>query len=130
MNPDCRALLPADKFDIERARATIALGYPQVDTILPALLEWMKDMNWPVAQTLQPFLASIGLPLLPHVRRVFDTSDEMWKYWVVRCIVGESPELARVLEPELHRLASAPTSIEREAGLDEAAQQVLARIAM
>jgi hypothetical protein len=130
MNPDHRALLPANKLDIERARSIIALGYPQVDTILPELLEWMKDMNWPVAQTLQPFLASIGLPLLPHVRRVLDASDEMWKYWVVCCIVGESPELARVFKPELHRLASAPTSAEREAGLDEAAQRVLARIAM
>lgn len=122
------ALLPSDKLETDKAEAIIAQGFPAVEPVLPALLEWMQDINWPVAQTLQPFLASIGVPLAPHVRHVLETKDEIWKYWVVRYLVGESIELARVLKPELQHLALEPTPSEREEELDVVAKEILQRI--
>ncbi|HJW25234.1 MAG TPA: DUF5071 domain-containing protein [Rhodocyclaceae bacterium] len=122
------ALLPSDKLETDKAEAIIGQGFPAVEPILPALLEWMQDINWPVAQTLQPFLAGIGVPLAPHVRHVLETQDEIWKYWVVRCLVGESIELARALKPELQRLALEPTPTEREEELDVVAKEILQRI--
>jgi hypothetical protein len=125
MRPNLSALLPKDKTDTDKAEAVVALGYPVVEPILPALIEWMQDMNWPVARTLQPFLASIGRPLIPHVRRVLSTSDEIWKYGVLHGIVRESAELALELSPELERLARSPTPAERQEKLDELAKDVL-----
>lgn len=125
MHPVLVALLPADKFETDKAGELTALGFPTIGPILPALLEWMQDINWPVAQTLQPFLATIGLPLLPHVRRILETSDDIWKYWVISCIVGKSRELTQALVPELQRLASAPTPSEREEELDTLAREIL-----
>ena len=125
MRSDLVALLPRDKMDTERAEAVIALGFPAVEPILPALLEWIQDMNWPVAEVLQPFLADIGSPLLPHVRRILETDDDVWKYWVLRCIVAESPELRAMLVDDLKRLAAKPTSGEQSEELDALAKELL-----
>ncbi|HLA95961.1 MAG TPA: DUF5071 domain-containing protein, partial [Pyrinomonadaceae bacterium] len=105
--------------------AAIAAGYPAVEPVLPQLLEWLQDMNWPVAQTLATFLAGIGPPLIPHVKKIFETDDEIWKYWVIREILTESQPLTEALQTELKRIASYPTKSELEEELDVEAREVL-----
>jgi hypothetical protein len=118
-------LVPRDKLDLERAEAAIGAGYPAVKPVLPELLEWLQDMNWPVARLLAPFLASIGAPLETDVRRVLESSDDIWKYWVIHSVVAKSPELARLFWSELQRLASNPTENERAEELNELARGIL-----
>ena len=118
-------LLPLTKHDTAKAEQLVALGYPQVASLLPALLEWMQDLNWPVSQKLQPLLAGIGAPLAPHVRTILATNDETWKYSVLVGLVARSAELARQLEPDLVRLASQPTDAERQESLDQEAREIL-----
>lgn len=125
MPPDLAALVPTHKSDTEKVRAIVALGYPAVAPIIPRLLEWMQDLNWPVAQELHPFLASIGAPLAPEVRRILETDDETWKFWILGMVVAESAELAALLRPELGRLAAHPTPDEREEGLHKVARAIL-----
>lgn len=81
--PDTTHLLPVDKHDLPKAEAIVALGYPAVEELLPALLAWMQDPNWPVAKVLMPFLAGIGEPLAPHLCAIFESDDDVWKYWVL-----------------------------------------------
>jgi hypothetical protein len=119
--------LPEHKRDTKRAKAIIRLGYPKVEPVLPVLMEWMQDINWPVAQTLQPFLASIGAPLAPYVRSVWRTDDDLWKYWVIICIVAESSDLTVALLPELERLALEPSEGECDEKIDIVAQNILRR---
>ncbi|SEB73073.1 DUF5071 domain-containing protein [Bradyrhizobium erythrophlei] len=126
MRSDLAALLPKDKMDTERAKAIIALNHAEVEPLLPALLEWMQDINWPVAQVLQPFLARVGRPLAPHVRNVLETDDDVWKGWVLRHIVAESPELQAMLGGDIERLANHPTPGERAEELDILAKELLA----
>jgi len=120
-----RSLLPQSKFDTEKAEALAALGYPAVAPILPELFLWLQDYNWPVAHVLAPFLSSIGLPLLPHVRDILVTDDDLWKYWVLSCAVEPSPPLAQALRKELLRLADAPTPNEVAEELDMKARGIL-----
>ena len=101
-------LVPRDKFDFERANAAIAAGYPVVAPILPQLLVWIQDMNWPIADPLAAFFATIGAPLAPYMRVIFETDDAIWKSWIVTKVVAESPDLARVLHPDLQQIASLP----------------------
>ena len=110
---------------MERARAAVAAGYPAVDPILPELLEWLQDCNWPVSHILAPFLTSIGSPLIPHIRRILDTDDEIWKYWMISVIMRDSFELASAFRDELKRLVSSPTEREAREELNEVAQEVL-----
>ena len=89
---DPRELLPRSTRDREAARAVIALGYPAVAPVLPDLLEWLQDYNWPVARPIGEFLASIPEPMVPHIRAVLDGNDLIWKYWCIE--VTDSPPLA------------------------------------
>lgn len=123
---DIRSLIPQHKSDCDRARAAVAAGYPAVAPILPDLLVWLQDHNWPVAKILAPFLSSIGSPLIPHIRNIFDTDDEVWKYWVISIIMRESREVAEAFRGELERLAYSPTQREITEELDEEAQVTLA----
>ena len=85
----------------------------------------MQDINWPVAQTLAPFLASIGKPLIPHLTKIFETDDEIWKSWVISGIVEESPELAFAFRKYLERVADNPTPDEYEEQVSDYATDVL-----
>jgi hypothetical protein len=88
-------------------------------------VEWLQDYNWPVALVLAPFLASIGAPLVPHVRHVLDSNDDVWKYWIVERILGQSRELAGAFRADIERLAWSPTLEESQQEVDEVAQGVL-----
>lgn len=122
---DIEAFIPRDKHDIERAEAAIRIGYPAVAPILPELLEWLQDMNWPVAQVLAPFLASIGSPIIPHIHQIFNTDDEIWKYWIISRIMSESQEVATAFRADIERIAYSPTERELEEELNESAHNLL-----
>jgi len=123
---DLRTMMPRDKLDTEKAAAVVALGYPAVEPVIEEMLQWMQDINWPVAQIFQPFLATIGAPLVPYIRTIFETDDHIWKLWVLEGVIGPSADLRAIFHPEIERFASAPTSDEQAEGLDEVAQNVLA----
>jgi hypothetical protein len=121
---ELQELVPKHKSDWERAEAIVRLGYPAVVPILPQLLEWIQDYNWPVAHVLFPFLASIGEPLAPYVRDVLATNDTIWKAWIMG-IVAASPPLAASLQAELQRLAAMIPQDEDEEWLLEATMRAL-----
>lgn len=103
------SIVPKDKLDTGSVALIEALGFPAVEPVMPQILEWMQDINWPVAQALQPFLAGIGAPLTPYIRAILATEDETWKYWALACIVSFSDALSETLRTDLKRLARSPT---------------------
>jgi uncharacterized protein DUF5071 len=126
MATDLSELVPKHKFDLGTAQEAVAAGFPTVAPILPDLMKWIQDCNWPVAHILAPFLASIGEPLLPEVRRVLETTDGVWKYWTLARIVAHWPkDLIVKLRPELLRLGTSPTPSEREDEVDVYAREIL-----
>ena len=117
------------KFDSENANRLIALGYPTVAPVLPHMVEWIQDMNWPVAKLVAPFLGSLGAPILPEIRKVLDGDDLIWKYWVISELIGRLPvELAKEFRADLERLAFSPTDEERLEELDQQAKNELERL--
>jgi hypothetical protein len=114
-------MMPADKYDVGAAEAIVASG--NADD--PRLLEWVQDLNWPVAQILAPFLASAGRILAPAIREVLASHDNTWKWSVMTGVIARSPELVALLRPELERIAAAPSVGERDADLDRMAGELL-----
>ena len=127
MRRDTNFLTITDKYDIANAEAIVALDFSAVEPLVPFLLEWVQDINWPVARVLCPFLASIGVPLAPHIRRILQTSDDTWKYSLLVGVVAESTSLATELDPELQRLIWFATPGEREEGLNTYASEIILR---
>ena len=118
-------LIPKSKYDVETARLAVQAGFPSVEPILYELLQWLQDYNWPVAHELFGFLASVGTPLAPHIRRAFAGDDYVWQYWLCG-LFRESPDLYAIFRPEVHRIVSAPTAQEHAEELDQVCAELIA----
>lgn len=123
--PPTSPLIPEHKFDQDAVQAAIAAGWPAVLPVLPALLAWLQDMNWPVARKLAPFLASIGAPLAPAIRQVLNGDDSIWKVNLIVELVTDSPALRDALAADLRRLAAHPSAGDRAEQVDQAALDAL-----
>ena len=124
---DIRCLLPRHKSDVERAKTLANLGYPAVAPILPELVEWLQDMNWPVAPVVLSILIPIGIPLVPLIRDVLEADDEIWKYWVLTVLIPQSPPLYEALRERVRQIAMITPCSEEEVTVQEAALKVLER---
>lgn len=102
------ALVPRDKHDFERLNALITAGPSAAIPILDELLVWLQDINWPIASPLADFLVNVGEPLVPHLKKILSSGDEMWIYWVLSFLIKRLPaELIHQLSFELEALATA-----------------------
>lgn len=122
---DLKSVLPKDKHDIQAVERCINIGYPKIIPILPELLTWIQDMNWPVAKVLAPFLSTIADHLETEIRTVFQSNDETWKYSLMTEIIVNSSKLRTNLNDELLRLAEKPTESEQIEKLDLIAMDIL-----
>lgn len=118
-------LVPKSKHDLVAAKAAVKAGYPAVEPVLDELTEWLQDSNWPVAHILAPFLASLGRPMIPSIDFVFSTDDDVWKYWMITCLIGKNSELFDHYKPLLIRIATNPSENEKREELDEVARDAL-----
>lgn len=121
-------LVPKNKFDTSGIETLRGLDDEEIAPVLPYLLEWIQDLNWPVAAEVIPVLAMHSTALLPHIRRVLsrDETDGMWKYWVVTALLPRFPNAdIAVLADVLERIAGEPTADEAEAEADIAAGELL-----
>ncbi len=120
-----RECLPRHKQDFARAKSATDLGLPEVAPILPHLLTWLQDGNWPVSRPIAGFLVTVGEPLVEPIRHVLRSEDQLWKYWVLAMLVQEVSLLRRNLRSELLRIADVPLAGECEEGLPALASQIL-----
>jgi pimeloyl-ACP methyl ester carboxylesterase len=106
----------------EQARAIVRRGYPEVASLLPDLVAWLQDLNWPGALTIAEFLVSIGAPVLPHIKAVLASQDRIWQYWIItEVVVHLEPDVVATLVPELKALAMQ----DDEDGAGDAARRLL-----
>lgn len=95
---------------------------------MPQLMEWMKDINWPVAQTILPLLVSYEDETISIAADILkpDQEDEIWKYWIITHFVPAlSSRNQRILINEIRRIAYHPTNGEQAEEVDEAAREYL-----
>ncbi len=120
------ACIPKDKFDTDAVARAAALGFPALNPILPELLVWMQDLNWPVAQDLAPLLAQAGVEIVAPIKSIFVGGDLGWTYFL---IVGVLPhvnnEVWAPLVADLRRFAEHPTPEQKLEELDEIALDTL-----
>ena len=116
-------LIPKDKFDIETAEKLKEHSFEEIKPIIPELLQWLQDLNWPVskpiAEILIPFSENIALEILQILRG----EDEMWKYWII-LVFGEISKNQLVLN-EIKRISKNPTTGEIESETHKIAKQIM-----
>lgn len=120
-----KELIPKDKFDIETAEKLNQYSIDELRPIVPALLEWLQDGNWPVAHPVKLYLEKHVKHIQNEILTVFRTDDTYWKYWVI-LLLGEGIDDERLIN-EIKRIALAPTDLEKEDEVDQMAHELIAK---
>ncbi|MGH1470272.1 MAG: DUF5071 domain-containing protein [Cellvibrionaceae bacterium] len=112
-------ILPVDKGDLE-ACDNLALASDEL--VLPhlkELLAWLQDMNWPVADKVSSRLSILGAELVPELRAILKSEDEVWKFWIVsRFLYQVSDDVFEALFFNLKKIQNKPTLAEKKEQVD------------
>lgn len=124
-----RNLIPKDKFDTSSFGQLMALSGEDADVIIPDILEWIQDMNWPVAPYMIKVLAKHRNVTEKHLPVLLkpEQMDAEWKLHIIRNLLREwtsCPDDDRITA-EIARIADHPTEEERMEEVDAAAREYL-----
>lgn len=106
-------IVPTHNLDLDTCNNLSLASDEEIYEKIPELLEWIQDINWPVAQLICKRLENIGSPLIEPVRKILHGSDDIWKYWVISILLGRADkDIVCSLKPELERIINNPTNSE------------------
>ena len=116
-------LIPKDKFDIETVELLYGYSFDELEPIIPRLLEWLQDGNWPVSRPLGIFLKTMPSDkIAPYIMDILNGKDFEWKYFVIIILgSGDKSKIDQSFLDEIKRLAFEPTEIEIKCDLQEIA---------
>lgn len=121
--------MPIDKSDYERVNQLKSLNPSIIIALIPNLIEWLQDINWPIAKEIVKLLLQYPEETIPHIKDVLKTGDEMWKEWSLRCFVKHlPPTLIKEFNADLIRIAYTPTKGELLEEVNETALEILENI--
>ena len=123
-------IVPAHKTDLAACHNLSMASDEEVIEKMDELLEWVQDINWPVAPRICERLKNIGSPLIEPIRKILVGTDEIWKYWVISNILERaSNEVVFSLKAELENIVKNPTESEVAEEVNIVAGEVLAKCA-
>lgn len=118
--------LPRNKYDFERMNQLKKLNREEILPFLPGLMEWIQDMNWPIASEVSELLLKYPAEIVPLIKEVLATNDHVWKYWCLEILVKRLPEgFRKQFESELMRMVERPSEGEKLEELDVTAMEIL-----
>ncbi|MFJ7661116.1 DUF5071 domain-containing protein [Lysinibacillus sp. NPDC097162] len=121
--------LPRNKHDIDKVEEIKKLDSNILVSLLPELLVFTQDMNWPVAPGVLEILLTFPKEIVPHVHAVLSSDDDNWKWFILHFLVIELPLESRgKFKGYLIRVAQNPTENELAEELDEIAKEILATL--
>jgi hypothetical protein len=102
------------------------IGYPRVKSVIPELLEWIRDMNWPGAEEIAELLATVDEEIIPYVKQVLRSGEGIWIIWVLSEVVSKwDNDLISLIKENLWELASTLDSNLLIEGVDVQALKLL-----
>ncbi|MFS0870370.1 DUF5071 domain-containing protein [Paenibacillus xylanilyticus] len=123
---DLHTLLPRDRHDFERVNDLKNIDQLDLIKLIPELLEWLQDINCPIAIEISKLLLTVPQETIPYIRNVIAGEDDIWKEWCLRYFVMELPtELLQSLQEDIERIAYRPTKGEELEEVQTTAQELL-----
>ena len=108
-----KELIPKDKGDVKTAEKLKSYSYSEVKNIVPELLTWIQDMNWPVAGPVSDYLQSISEYITDDIITILNGNDDVWKYWCVSIFgLNAIKPIDPKLMMEFKRIATNPSKNE------------------
>ncbi|GFI03609.1 hypothetical protein IMSAGC005_02446 [Lachnospiraceae bacterium] len=121
-------LIPKNIFDLSGIDELGKLSDDEILPILPRLLEWMKDMNWPVAKEMPMLLSRHQKVLIPSIIEALqpEQTESDWKTYIIQILLPLlDKDSLLLLKPSLERIAQSPTWGEESEKTDCEARQLL-----
>ena len=121
-------LIPKNIFDFSGIDELKLLSDEEIMPILPALLEWMKDMNWPIAREMPMLLSKHQKVLIPYIIEALrpEQSECDWKTFIIwKLLPLLDKEYLSMLKISLERIAESPTRGEEYEQTNIAARELL-----
>jgi hypothetical protein len=116
-------LVPKDKFDLQVIQELEKLSFEQLAPIIPNLLEWLQDMNWPVAKPIANVLEPFVDRMIPNIIKILKSDDTLWKLWILISLLRKTTNPNVIIE--ITRLAKYPSREEIENEVDIEAIAIL-----
>lgn len=118
--------IPTSIYDIAAVERLKRLPFESVKEDVPALLEWLQDTHWDVAEGIAKYLVPHVNEIKQELLFILNSNDGMWKYFVMYILIGRSQDkLDPALIEVLRRIAEHPSDIDAEDAVDEAAKDIL-----
>jgi hypothetical protein len=122
-------LIPKDKLDIEAVARLYNYSYHEIKPIIPQLLEWLQDINWPVAIPMVDYLLTMSEYLTDDIISILKGNDEVWKYWCLYAFgMNNIKPIDLRLLSEFERIAYFPTQGEIKEEVQEVAMKVMNKV--
>lgn len=119
-------MIPKDKADVEFITELSKHDIKETKEIVPELLKWLQDFNWPVAEHVADYLSKYSNDIDDDIISVLNGSDGVWKYWIVFTLVLHSEVIPNEkIMKEVERIAYSPTTSEKEEEIDEIALEAI-----
>ena len=121
-------LIPKNKFDLDAAKRLLEATPEQVSVVAFSRLEWIADMNWPVASEIIHVLPKYHKELLPSIEQILinPRNDTIWKYQIISQLLIQFPKESLInLLPVIQRYADSVPNNEDEEDLKESALDFL-----
>lgn len=122
-------LIPKDKFDTSSFKKLMSLSDNEIDAIVPNLLEWIQDMNWPVSSYIIQVLSCHQCVVEKYLLDLLkpEQKDDEWKRNIIQHLLAKwpsKPDDIRIVT-EIKRIAKCPTDGEQSEFVDETANEYL-----
>ncbi|MFJ7648311.1 DUF5071 domain-containing protein [Lysinibacillus sp. NPDC097279] len=123
--------LPSNVYDVDKVEEIKKLDRETLVSLLPELLVYTQDMNWPVAPGVLEILLTFPEEIVPHVQAVLSSEDDNWKWFLLHFLVIKLPVASKVqFKDYLLKVAENPTKMELAEELDEIAKEILATLSL
>ncbi len=109
---DIRELIPKHKDDQKVIAGLKKLSFEELEPIIPELLVWMQDMNWPIGRPIADILKPFVSRMTSEIIKILRTNDSTWEYWVLTNLVSDTTDPLVLMEIE--RIAKFPSKVEIE----------------
>ena len=123
-----KTLVPKDKHDMDFDKITdfYWYDYQELKPIIPELLTWLQDYNWPVATPIARHLQKMLPDILPELMPILEGNDSTWKYWILQIFFIETKsEYWKKIQATIEQLAFNPSENDKKDEVNLLALEIL-----
>ncbi|SHF80669.1 protein of unknown function [Flavobacterium segetis] len=116
-------LIPKEKGDYKRAKNLKNYNVAELKPIIPNLLEWIQDMNWPISGIVAEYLVDNFIEIENEIYPILITVDHIWKWNVINIFKDLIVDEKNI--EIIKRIAKNPTEMEKSEELDLLCKEVV-----